>query len=329
MRVFNKIYLLAGSFAALVLAILAIWFLAASLSEQPGEEPAVPTTSESENGPLFTLEVNGLEPLTSGNVYELWVLRGGQTDSPATNLGRFNVWPGGQGHAGEFVETMPELDSGDIVLITVENSDGEADRPSSTVVLRGEVGSDAGDKINLAFPFDFSRSSGNNYILGTPTNDPIGLESAGVWFVRPGGREASLNLPDSEEGWRYEGWVFHGGRYLSAGRFAGVRSGDDFNGYSSVKSAPDFPGEDFLENLPEAIEPPVNLSDGASRVIVSLEAEIRLLAPEERDQLSPSPYVVLLEADIPTGAVAHTLYPLQLKNGSFPTGSFQLIPAAQ
>ena len=120
-------------------------------------------------------------------------------------------------------------------------------------------------------------------MITTPTTEAVDDDYSGVWFIEltNDGPAAGLDLPVLPEGWVYEGWVVIDGEAVSTGRFVDPGAADDFNGFSGNLGNPPFPGEDFIENAPEGLEFPANLTDGNSTVVISIE-------PEDDD--SPAPF---------------------------------------
>ena len=316
----KKILIISG----VLLVIVTTLVLTVSLSNNDSETPEIqsePPQSEAvETDKLpFELSVSNLQPLVEASTYELWVMQ----DSKALSLGRFNTDLSGAGFLGEFKELEGELSNGDKVFITIESSADGDDEPSETIVLSGVVDEDVEKRVNFDLPIDFNQVSGN-YILGTPTNSPEDLEAYGVWFVRPGGQVASLDLPDAPNGWKYEGWIIRGTHRLSSGRFSQIDEADDFDGYSGEQSGPNFPGEDYLVNLPPGLDEPLYLADGESQVVVSFEPESEDGDPTDKGQTLPEPYIIFLSALIEKDALDHTLHPLKFTDVNLPAGYFEL-----
>lgn len=195
-------------------------------------------------------------------------------------------------------------------LVTIEKGDEQPVTPSETIVLTGNK--PKGNNWSLSFPVDLSTVSGS-YMLATPTNGPQTNETAGVWFVKVAGNsreQASLSLPVAPAGWVYEGWVTAGNNTLTAGRFTSPASKDNFSNYSGPRSFPPYPGEDYLTNAPvdKDVTFPLNLADGQSRVLISLEPGSLNEDPTGNSRFDLN----LLEAAIAEGAEDHTDYSLNL-----------------
>ena len=252
----------------------------------------------------LTLNLVNVQPLGAGHL-EGWAIFGEEKVS----TGKFNV-----GDPLTFTTTR-DLNAADKIVITIE-AEGDVDnQPSGVVLLVGDL---SGTSASLSFPLDFSGSSGN-YILATPTNDPVPLETAGIWFLKlPEPPSAGLVLPTLPEmGWKYEGWAVTQGTPLSTGKFTSPNGADEFNGYSLILPAPPFPGEDFLRNAPTNIFFPANLADGASKAVISIEPDINGVDPTGAAPFQVKPLV----HDIPAGAADHVNFAMDLNLASLPSGS--------
>ena len=106
---------------------------------------------------------------------------------------------------------------------------------------------------------------------------------------------------------------------LSLGKFSDPRAGDDFNGYSATKKpTPNLPGQDFLTNPPANLgfSFPLNLADGSSKVVISLEPDVSTADPSGNDA-----YLILFTADIPSGLKDHVATDM-VKTAALPSASF-------
>ena len=278
--------------------------------EETSEEPGLSTVE---------LSVKNLEPLEEGD-YEGWVITGDEKIS----FGKFNV-----DDTSEFVdmngktidefETGAEVETADAFAISIEPDDDSDEGPSKSLILFGEAND---NKAKLEFDaVDFEKLEGQ-FILGTPTNDPAEQETAGIWFLDPADKSASLKLPKAPAGWVYEGWVVYKGESpLITGRFTSPEDADRFDGYSSKESpAPDFPGEDFIQNLPNGLAEPLLIDGGDSVAVISIESDIDGLDPtgDKPFQLKP------LTGKITKDAADHTLFDLTLDQETLPTGTTKL-----
>jgi hypothetical protein len=249
------------------------------------------------------LAINGLEPLAKGH-YEAWLIIGDRKIS----AGKFNI-----GDAMTF-DVPSDASGAEQFAITIE-PEGDTDSVASDIVALSGV-FNAGIA-NLAFSADFVSTNGN-YILATPTDGPDTNEMSGVWFLKlPEPPTAGLALPTLPSGWIYEGWVVNNGMPFSTGRFSAVDNADMFSGYSGDMPAPLFPGEDFLLNAPQGVEFPLNLGDGQSLVVISVEPDVNGADPTGDAPFAIKPLVANISAD----AKAKTNYEMQLNLGSLPTGT--------
>jgi hypothetical protein len=226
----------------------------------------------------FKVELKNF-PVTSDGHYAAWVIN----DQAKTLIGQFSVRKDGGLFTidGKAIDntTLPfsgKLVEGDMIEITLESSDSKGEQPSASVVMRGELKSDGSAELGFS-AVDLSAAT-SKYVLATPTDDPEKNETSGLWFGMPSTKPtSSLNLPVAPIGWKYEGWVLYKDKLLSTGRFSEPKGQDSFNGYSATKKpTPGLAGQDFLVNAPTDLgfTFPINLADGASKAIISLEPDI-------------------------------------------------------
>lgn len=249
----------------------------------------------------LTLAFDGLEMLGEGH-FEGWAIFGDEKVS----TGKFSA-------DDDFTFTVDrDLTEADMIVITIEPEGDTDDIPSGVVLLAGSVN---GNQASLAFPVDLSGVAGT-YILATPTNGPETDELSGIWFLALPGPSASLILPALPAGWVYEGWVVNMGTPLTSGRFLTPEGADDFNGYSGSEPSPPFPGEDYLLNPPQGVSFPLNLADGASLAVISVEPDLN-----GNDPTGPAPFQIKpLVGEIPAGAQDHANLPMGANLGSVPSG---------
>jgi hypothetical protein len=250
------------------------------------------------------LAVTNLPALT-GASYELWVIEG----KKKLSAGKFNVRANGS-ITGRL--SSPRDPAGaDMLAVTIEPR-GDRDRvPSGIVILAGKPGASGG---RLAFPVNLSRIGGT-YLLATPTDDDASNETAGIWFLTPG-MKASLRLPAAPAGWAWEGWGVTQKTPLSTGRFATVSGADRSAPYSGPKAGPPVPGEDFLRRLPDGVSAPVDLADGSSMVVLTLEPNLR-----GADPTGPAPFSIKpLVGTVPEDARDHRSLRLRRDLSGLPSG---------
>jgi hypothetical protein len=252
---------------------------------------------------LLKLSISGLEAL-SGSHYEGWAIFGEEKIS----TGKFNL-----GDKLEFSSSR-DLSDADKIVITIEPDGDTDDVPSGIVLLAGDV---ANGSASLSFPVDLSMTAGN-YILATPTNGDGTDETSGVWFLKlPPPLQAGLLLPQLPGGWVYEGWVVNQGSPITSGRFVSPEGIDGFNGFSGGEAAPPFPGEDYLVSAPNGIVFPIDLADGASKVVISVEPDLNGIDPTGSAPFAVKPLV----ADVPQGASDHENYQMNQNLSSVPSGT--------
>jgi len=262
------------------------------------------------------LDVSRLEPL-SGAFFEVWAVHGERKIS----AGGFNVDEDGNlvdGFGHEAVFTSPRDPArADAIVVTIEPLPDPDPGPSGIVVLEGAPD---GDRARLRFPVRLGRIAGT-FILATPTDASTTNESAGVWFLDPAaGPGPSLTLPALPDGWVWEGWGVTQGVPLSTGRFTSASGADDAAPFSGPLAGPPFPGEDFLANLPTSISPPVDLADGSSVIVLTIEPDLDGVDPTGDAPFSIKPLI----GAVPAGAAAHTSLPLDPDLSTRPRGTASL-----
>lgn len=258
---------------------------------------------------LRVRQLQGLE----GAFYELWVVKGARKES----AGSFNVAEGGQlvdgfGHRARFFSrTAPS--TADALVVTIEPRPDPDPGPSGIAIL---VGSPGVNVATLRFPANLGAMAGS-FILATPTDAVSTNENAGVWFLDPaGGPGPSLALPDLPGGWVFEGWGVTQGTPLTTGRFTEASGADSAAPFSGPNPGPPFPGEDFLQNLPAAITSPVDLADGSSDIVVTIEPDLSGVDPTGHGPFSIKP----LLAAVPQDAPEHSTLGLERDLSTVPRG---------
>jgi hypothetical protein len=229
-------------------------------------------------------------PRLSGALYEGWVVKGDRKLSAGT----FNVR---ERPHGQLVLLRSPIDPAraDMIVVTIEPVPDPDAGPSGVAILAGEPGRHLAA---LRFPIDLRRVAGS-FILATPTDDDPDNGTAGVWFLDPaGGPGPALTLPAPPTGWVFEGWGVTQDTPLTTGRFTSVTGPDLASPFSGPNPGPPFPGEDFVARLPAGVVPPVNLADGRSMVVVTVEPDIGGEDPTGAGPFSIKPLV----AGVPAGA---------------------------
>ncbi len=292
------------------------------------EEESSEETEESEEAAEIVTEIsltsNGLEPLENGVHYEGWVL----VDGEPYSTGKFNVdaegnftTVDGEPFEGAFGSTVDASEASDFVL-TVE-PDGDTDAVPSDPKLVGGEFADGATTATIDHPgalgTDFSEGTGS-FTFATPSDDVEDNDLAGVWFLSlaSGEPEGTLDLPELPVGWTYEGWAVIDGVPYSTGQFTDPLAPDNFSGFTGPNDVPPYPGEDFVENLPEALadlEGGVDLS-GAT-IVISVEP-----VPDD----SEAPFVLKpFVGEAPEDAEARVDYDLEADDSSFPTVDAELV----
>jgi hypothetical protein len=232
-------------------------------------------------------------PRLSGALYEAWVIKGDRKLS----AGVFNVRERGRG--GLILLRSPINPArADAIVVTIEPVPDPDPGPSAVAILAGEPGRHLA---SLRFPIDL-RTVAGSFILATPTDDNPANGTAGVWFLDPaGGPGPSLRLPQPPPGWVFEGWGVTQDTPLTTGRFTSVTGPDLASPFSGPNPGPPFPGEDFVTRLPAGVVPPVNLADGRSTVVITVEPDIGGNDPTGAGPFSIKPLVAAVPADASPG----------------------------
>ena len=306
---------------------LAILIFAAGCGDDNGGGPSGP-------GPFnaVTLTLYSMATLEQGYYYKVWAAKNDArlAASPTTDwaaLAEFNIRSGGMNAEGQsrpdtivnmsnviiadgtFKNLSVNLDDYDSMFITIQSPSGSSTTPSSTVYMRSEIPDSLEDSSVRGLSFSATINTGiNSFVVATPTDDNPDDELSGVWFYRNlNTEEPGLELDPAPTGWRWEGWVWHDGIWLSTGRFIDPEASDDFSGDSGTVRTPGVPGEDFLFNAPAGVTFPWVLAQGDS-VAVTLEPEpdptpgqFRTRMLQAHFQADPSPFALLLLA-LPTNS---------------------------
>lgn len=220
------------------------------------------------------VSLNGIEKLEGDLVYEGWLIVEGEAP---VSTGTFD----GSTDEFEFSALKTVVDAAKSFVVSIEPKNDADPAPSKTKILSGDfiVGDAAALKIDneIGIFNDPNNLFSGTFINKTPTDDVAGgntmNDEKGIWFMKADGTAGLMNLPVLKEGWKYEGWVIFGDTPLTTGQFIQATGADLGSPYSANdKLAPDFPGEDFLNNLP-------NDSNGAKidgdttgkKVVISIE----------------------------------------------------------
>ena len=289
--------------------ITCLIFLAASCDDDNGLGPIPPTGN-------MVLNVSNLEVLPDGWIYEGWISSGGEVIS----TGQFQVDETGIVKNKTIPVESARLESADKFIVTIESTTDNDPSPSAVKVMSGSFSqyeavlstNDADGIGNDLLAENFS----GKYLIGAPTTATVDDDTSGLWFIdnSGGSNTAGLSLPNLSSGWVYEGWVIIQGVLVSTGRFSNANAADDACNYCGPLTAPNYPGEDFIQNAPTGLFFPTILSD--ERVVVSIEPQpdfstapsnIKILESTipsiELIELSKSYEMMANDVDVPTGKV--------------------------
>ncbi len=257
------------------------------------------------------LSFDGLSPLGPNFRYEGWLI----VDGTPVSTGKFNITPSGQMSPRVFNVKKGDVEDAAMFVLSIEPQPDNDPGPSSTKILGGAFENGMADLSIMhgaALGTDFAGSMGK-YILATPTNGSDTNEKSGIWFLdlSSGAPMSGLDLPMLPDGWIYEGWTVIDGTPVTSGKFMKAMEVDMFDGFSSQENpGPPFPGEDYLMNAPSGLSFPTDISGGYA--VISVEPY-----PDN----GPEPFAIKpLAGMIPTDAMDHYTYMMDLNAASFPTG---------
>lgn len=190
-------------------------------------------------------------------------------------------------------------------FVTIENEGDRNETPNTFILMESEI---VDNRAELKFEADIPQGD-NNFMLASPTDGNSTInELSGLWFKRAEEDLPSLYLPISPPLFKYEARIINTveENILNIGRFGNVREEDNSKIYSLNNEGFKYPGEDFLRNLPEPLEAPLNLANGDYQVIISLEPDI-----EGIDLSGNDVFVQILTAEIPQNSQDHQNIPMQ------------------
>lgn len=290
----------------MTMVLLVVLFFAACTSGDDDNNNSTPASNETN----LNLNITGLEDLGSSYAYEGWIIVNGK----AITTGIFNVDANGKLSQTSFPVNSDDLANASAFVLTIEPSPDNDPAPSAVHILAGDFsGSNSSLTVShgSALGTDFTSAAGQ-YILATPTDGMNNNESSGVWWLDPSGPSSTLTLPTLPSGWRYEGWAVINGTPVTTGTFTSAMGADDAAPFSGSMMAPPFPGEDFLQNAPNGLTFPVDLS--GSPIVISVEP-----FPDN----SPAPFTLKpLLGNTPAMANVHTLLPMMNNaTATNPTGT--------
>lgn len=245
----------------------------------------------------LTLNIQGLENLGANFKYEGWIIVG---DSPVST-GVFSVDDSGVLSKTSFTVDKEQLKNAAKFVVSIEPTNDTDPAPAATKILAGDFADNEANVSSKEIVGDFSNATGK-YILATPTDGMMNNELSGVWFLdnSSGDAVAGLSLPNLSDGWKYEGWVVINGIPVSTGTFTDTDSADE-NALTSifkgdVGNGPGYPGEDYIQNAPEGLMFPTDLT--GKTVVISVE-------PSPDNNANPFTLKPLAH-DVPADATDHT-----------------------
>jgi len=269
------------------------------------------------SGPVadLNLQLDKL-PSNNGDHYEIWLrnLVGGEYP-----LGYFKVMNGGSlvtlaGDPFMLVSLNDVPRSGATLLVTVEPGDEPVSKRSERIVLQGNF-KETDVELKTALP----EIKGDQVAL---LANPTLLKSkgaAGLWFTKDAtGATPGLDLAKLPEGWKYGAFVVtdKNGTFFT-GMFSDLNKADEKSYFGAKKTGWSVPGEDFVANEPKGAKFPLELDDGKTQVIVSVEPEYREFSGND-----VKPFMPILQVRIPYRQVSGKAFGLETVKGEiFPVGA--------
>lgn len=306
-------------FLIFIAAILLLWGFGYSLKKEN------PLIIYEESFTKVQLSLENLYKLDKA-VYELWQI----TRNQEISLGKFNFDDKGQiiDMYGQIIEggefDLASIDDEEIQAfeITIEPNPDDDLNPSTIELVSGDLKE---KKAKLDFILDLNNTKGS-YILASPTDGNTNRrEEAGIWFFYESDKTqiASLDLPVLPEGWKYEAWIEYENNIISIGKFSDPAVADESAVFCGSKTAPTFPGEDFLrkpdQNYP--LDLPFKLNNGTTRVFITLEPDL-----DGQDPTGDSAFSIqFLNATITEEAEVHKSFDLILDLNNIPEVQIKLV----
>lgn len=187
------------------------------------------------------------------------------------------------------IEPTVDLES---LFVTIENEGDRDEIPNDFIFMESKL---TDKKALLTFVLDISDSD-NSFILSSPTDGNSTInEQSGVWFKDAKENKNSLTLPKLPSHFRYQARVFNSSndKPLNVGSFTNTAEADDSRVYSLSFDGYNYPGEDFLRNLPQPLEAPLNLANGEYSINISVEP-----FKDNTDPTGDDVFLEILTADI-------------------------------
>lgn len=264
------------------------------------------------------INLNGLEDLGDGFVYEGWVI----VDGAPVSTGTFTVDGNGALSQTSFTVDQAQLDAATKFVLTIEPSPDNDPAPSDQKLIAGDFSGNMATVSTAVAPGvgDFSNAAGV-YFLRTPTNEAPGTannndDENGVWFGNPGmPPTGGFTLPTLPDGWAYEGWLVTENGPISTGIFTDFGAMDSGNPLSGTENnaGPPIPGEDFF-NAPTGSADDYPIDVRGKTVVISVE-------PVPDNSAAPFLLKPLLSMVAMDATTAPTTHNFGQNLSSLPTGS--------
>lgn len=249
---------------------MTLLFVGCSKDDDASSDPVIPQPATA----VLTVTLNGIEPLIETYVYEGWIMVNGNPVSTGT----FNTTSATT--TMEFTVLESDLNVATAFVLSLELAANDPAGPSNTKILMGEFVAGAADlRINNVVGnfADTANPFSGSFLNKTPSDNTGGVDNNndenGMWFIQNPTTPSLINLPVLSPGWRYEGWVIFDGPEgpmpLTTGQFTMASGVDSSSPFSGNEMVPPFPGEDFVQNLPDGIDGDTT----GKTVVISLEPD--------------------------------------------------------
>lgn len=262
-------------------------------AEKDDESCVYPTTKD------VSMNITGLPDLGPNYRYETWIAY----NNMAISLGTFDVDASGTMSTNTFTGSTVDIESATVLVVSIEPFPDSDPTPSDVKILGGGFYNDVSTlsiSYVAAVSSDLSTAAGE-YVIAAPTTTTSADDVSGVWFYNPSASIPQMTLPTLSTGWEYEGWAVIDGTPMSTGKFTNPSIADNSALYSATEAAaPNYPGEDFVQNAPAGVTLPTDLS--GKEVFVTVEPVT---------DNSPEPFILKpLMGTVPTTASPMTPYTL-------------------
>lgn len=268
------------------------------------------------SGPVaqLSLQLDKL-PASNNDHYEIWLRNVEGGEQP---VGYFKVLDGGSlvTLAGDPFAPIALADvprSGATLVVTVEPGEAPVAARSERVVLQGDF-----KETSAQLKFVLPEIKGDQVaVLANPTLTKS-KGTAGVWFAKDAsGNNAGLSLAKLPAGWKYGAFIVtdKNGTFFT-GKFGDANKADEKNYFGGKKTGWALPGEDFVASAPKGTKFPLELGDGKTQLLVSIEPDYREFSGNDVKSFLP-----ILQTRIPYHQVSGKPFGLEvIKNETFPKG---------